>query len=402
MAQRLALGALIAALAVVPNTRLSGTIDSFRSLALFVIAVAGAWVVTTRPNTLRTLRSLPLLPLTLAFVWILLAAPFGVGGTRGLLVAAGLLGTVFLGAEIEAQYGFAGFERLLGPTLLLVLSNATLIELSVDNPERWEAWTEEPNALAILAAFGLVAGARAAADRVLPLLPLLVVSPMVLYQTEAIIPFVAGALGSLLIVGPRVRRGLASLAIASGLGVLGAVVASGLLGRPVMGEDTWETTRTLTGRTGLWDFIITGVAERPLTGFGPESSGIAVDGFMTWFPRHAHNGVIQMAVNGGWIPAALSVIALLCFLVLRRRHPNAVRDGYLMCFALISITEHVVREPTIPLLILAVGVASVTRERSRKRLVAGPLRSPSCEGEGLFRTPAGPSSPSLAAPSSRS
>ncbi len=76
---------------------------------------------------------------------------------------------------------------------------------------------------------------------------------------------------------------------------------------------------TFTGRTQLWDFALAHIAERPFTGYGYQSFwGIGAaspaasqpDGFLQRTP-HAHNGYLDLMLQGGLVAFSLFMLLLL-------------------------------------------------------------------------------------------
>ena len=76
---------------------------------------------------------------------------------------------------------------------------------------------------------------------------------------------------------------------------------------------------TFTGRTELWGFALNAIAERPMTGFGYQAfwgigaespASIMVDTFIGKTP-HAHNGYIDLMLQGGMVALILFCLLLL-------------------------------------------------------------------------------------------
>jgi O-antigen ligase len=85
------------------------------------------------------------------------------------------------------------------------------------------------------------------------------------------------------------------------------------LSRLVSGDDTF------TGRTELWRFVWSQIGERPIAGYGYQSfwgigeaspAAAMPDGFLQRTP-HAHNGYLDLLLQGGIVAAALFLAALL-------------------------------------------------------------------------------------------
>lgn len=75
---------------------------------------------------------------------------------------------------------------------------------------------------------------------------------------------------------------------------------------------------TFTGRTDIWDFAATQIAQRPVTGFGYQSfwnlgdlspAASLPDGFVKKTP-HAHNGYIDLVLQGGFVGLGLFFLTI--------------------------------------------------------------------------------------------
>lgn len=163
--------------------------------------------------------------------------------------------------------------------------------------------------------------------------------------------FLAGALGHLLVVVARERRGLAGRRIAGILCAVGlAVAAIGFLGRHVIAQrlhlTSTQLTRlaeegTLTSRWVLYGDTWRMAAEKPWFGWGLESYGRVFPLFNTqrpveaWFPtpvyREAHNDWLQALAEVGFVGTALLVLQVLVPLrVVAWRRVNSVVPYYLL------------------------------------------------------------------------
>ena len=131
-----------------------------------------------------------------------------------------------------------------------------------------------------------------------------------------------------------------------------AVVWPSLLDRAIvaLGEDP-----TLSGRVPLWGFLLTRLAERPLLGYGysgfwlgwagPSASIGDVTG--EWYPWHAQNGFLELALGLGGVGLALFLIGYAGVLAQALRSARA--DGaigerawplsFLVFYTLVNCTE---------------------------------------------------------------
>ncbi len=355
--------------------RLGVGLRSPTRVLLFLIVVAAGLCLTIwgrqRPRAVQ--RPAGWL-LASSFVWILFVSPLGTNPIRGTLVAAALLATVSIGAAVGSELGWSWFGRVLERVLMLLLLAAAAMELNKSG-FRWHGWAEEPNGLGTIAALGVIAGASALVQRRWWMLPILPLGAVILVLTEARMPAIAALFGVALALRPLLGRGFPSALMA--LGVISGVV---LLSTESLGQRAAELGQldditTLTGRTDAWSFLAEEIALRPFTGFGPESTQDLLtagsgDSRVSWGPTHGHNAAVQMAVHGGWVPAVLFVAAFGAYGLSSRRQPQSDRDAMVLALFLIGITEHLVREPSLVLLILAAaftaGPASAARRQASK------------------------------------
>ncbi len=123
-------------------------------------------------------------------------------------------------------------------------------------------------------------------------------------------------------------------------------VGSGLL--TTMGKDA-----TLTGRTAVWDLVLS-LTKNRLIGTGFESFWLGprqekIWSVYWWHPNEAHNGYIEVFLNLGWIGVSLLAVLLvtgyhtvMCAL---RRHPGpaGLRLAFFMVAVAYNFTESAVR-----------------------------------------------------------
>lgn len=111
---------------------------------------------------------------------------------------------------------------------------------------------------------------------------------------------------------------------------------------------------TLTGRTGLWTYLLDLVWLKPYLGygfgsfmFGPDSPGMLFRKQSGWFADHAHNGYLQLALDLGLIGLLLGIASIFRVLntgiaVLRKREMEQplFYVAFLALFLLGNVSEH--------------------------------------------------------------
>ena len=310
--------------------------------------------------------------------WAAVTAPGAIDPRRSLSEAAALLGMVLLAsAAARAVAGDAPAQRRrLGHAVMVGLAIGLLTALAdhlSGNAIRAgvRGLTVAPESLA----FGL----KPAASVMALLLPLVVGADLPARWRSAALA--AGLV--LLLVLPGDTAKLAALA---GLGaaavvawrpgmarVLAAVLAVAMLATPLLlgptitaiGPRIEQLPPSGIHRLMIWDFALGRAAEKPLKGWGMESSrsipggdarpddarlarlGITDTFLRSWFaqphlrllPLHPHNGPLQICLELGWIGSALAALAvlLLGFAAARCAVPaaasGALASGFVTFFA---------------------------------------------------------------------
>jgi O-antigen ligase len=161
---------------------------------------------------------------------------------------------------------------------------------------------------------------------------------------------------------------------------------------------------TLTGRTYLWSYTIDLGWERPWLGHGYdgfwlgwEGPSAAVWAAFEWLPPHAHNGVIDLWLDLGFVGVAIFAISVIY--AVRSAVSVARDDGswvqlwpfmFLVFLTLTNASESTIFQANDLLWVLYVSTTSslgLHRLRARDR-IADPLRRPTTEGmKGLQHAP---------------
>ena len=354
-----------------------------RMLVMGALVVVGAFVVLRSPGFSQHLGRAEVALLLGSFAWVLLVSPLGWNASRGAIVAAALLATTVIGLEVGRTKGWIWFLNVLGPVLLIVLLVAVVIETVSSEPGRWIGWAEEPNSLGVIAAIGVVVAVSGRLEGRWWLAPLLPVGILVLVMTEARMPIVAAAAGSVLALRPRLGRGSTSAVIAVGFVAASALLVLALNGGTTSDSEQIDEIGSLNGRTTVWSLIVEEVEEAPFAGIGTEATQEFLEGNqdqVSWGPTHAHNAFFQMALHGGWPAAFIFVAAFVGYWRRARFAPVSSRDAVVLTLFLIGITEHLVREPALPLLVFAAAIGSLanpsTHQRDGARRVASTQQQP--------------------------
>ena len=185
-----------------------------------------------------------------------------------------------------------------------------------------------------------------------------------------------------LLLHPRFRQiGIILTALALPIVLLAAATKDSVLG--ILGKDP-----TLTGRTVLWEFVQDNIRLRPFLGWGysafwqpdnPAANAISLT--LGWYVPQAHNGILEILIELGFVGAALLVTLWLRNLLLaagRLRTPSKAFATTALLFylslLLMGASEAILLEPFEPSTMLFFLFGFVCeRERARTKARRGPI-----------------------------
>jgi O-antigen ligase len=334
-----------------------------RTVVLAFLAVAGVMATVTRPISWAD-RSMADRLLIGAFGWVALTAPLAADPAAASLVAAALLGTVLMASAIAYRWPIE--QALIGASLgcTVALGASALVGSSTNDDGRWAGLTEEPNSLGVVAAFAVVVGLATVGRHRIGFVSV-GLGLITLLMTSAALPAAAAGVGALFILLPLVPGNLLPALAGSVVSLVAATATSiAVISTDSLPGDG-EHLKTLNNRTGIWSYLFEFIAERPILGHGAGSTRdlIALGAFddrVHWTPTHAHNALIEIAVAGA-LPAALLLTAAVVASLYRARWDGSLEVAALgATFAGLALTEHLVREPTVALLMLALAAPLAT------------------------------------------
>ncbi len=340
-------------------------LEPSRFVVFLAIGICGAWFARTTSLSERTLAERLLLA---AFGWsaavsLLTFDPFGavvVGGAR--------FGTLVLGMQLGRALDRARLWPALAVGTTVVLGVGAVLGTPPDDT-RWIGLSEEPNGLAVTAALTVVASIISTRRHRVAWIGVLA-GAITLFATNAAIPALAAAVGVLVwltrLVNPIARRALTAAGLILAASIAIAVV---VLPTEALPGDGYNL-ETMNERTGIWSYLAERVPEAPFLGHGPTAShdlaALGVfDERVHWGPNHAHSAPLEMAVTGGLPAAALFVVGLVLAICSALRRSDASTAAVAITLAILAITEPLVRDPSLALLLLGmVAVAGPSRESS--------------------------------------
>ncbi len=258
--------------------------------------------------------------------------------------AFGLAGTTLVGFSVAVRYGVRRFVTLLAIAagIAAVFSLAVIFavpgygRMQVDYPGAWQGIFGDKNRLGQFMALGVLAfiplvrelrgGRRVAAFAGFAACALVLLGSQSL--TAALVAVLCSLLVLTLYAGSANRAAFVAFAtVAIVAASFGTAMAFNVNLDAVAGA--FGRDATLTGRTGVWPYVLGAIADHPYLGFGYASfwrpDGAFVQYIPTdlgWRPYHAHDGFLELTLDVGVIGlvifAALLVLALVR--ALRRLH----------------------------------------------------------------------------------
>lgn len=294
--------------------------------------VITAWGLVSRPSLFRALETVPGALVLLLAIWHFVTCLTAVMPTVALASALAFAGLMFLTIAnlqihgpkqvfFDCMLGMAIYV-ILGIALGFVMPELTMFQeyISITETVSRFGGLGHPNALGAYVVLCLVLAIGLALDREISWRWPAAMSVLCLYILMLAIsrtPLIAGTIAIGAIVFPRLTAGmklslLASLMlIPTALLFFSAVsgdeaVQDKLLASVTKTGDAEELT-SATGRTQIWAYALTLIAERPLMGWGSGSTPVVMAGVS----GHSHNILLQPTVTLGFPGGILVALILL-------------------------------------------------------------------------------------------
>jgi O-antigen ligase len=270
------------------------------------------------------------------------------------------LGAAFRGPQLPRLLMLSSLIMAVG-SLIMVFAFPAYGVHQADNAGLWRGLWYEKNQMGAVMVIVATASAACLASpdrrRLIPALALVLASALVL-ATQSKTSLLCLVLGVGVIAGFwTMRQGGAAFAVFAVWAAVAAAGAGFLIWDShsveileVLGKDP-----SLTGRTEIWEALMTRVAERPWTGWGYgafwERDSVPADWIRVetgWLVPNAHHGWIDVLVQLGW-PGALLVGGMTAFAVVTtvlRSGKAGVQEGwwalgFLAAFLMLSLSESI-------------------------------------------------------------
>ncbi|MGW1679717.1 O-antigen ligase family protein [Saccharopolyspora sp. NPDC002376] len=346
-------------------------------LVLFVVRSPGLAEVITRP---------PLSWTAAWMVWTLVAAAWSVSSLNGsgMLIAVGIVSCWLFSACFVSLYGWTRWTTAIAWTCLVFLLGSMAYSVVGAQDVAWlgsrlAGFSWSPTHLGRIGAIAIVLGVLVfPRSRRNALLGAACIGTgavaVVLSETRTALIGLAGVAGFAIIRHWRGKPHLA--AVSSGFAMLAVVVGVVLL------ADGSRDLATGTGRTDIWWAALHRVVDVPLTGFGTAAGevvfdDIARDGDLAWRAFTAHNAFLHVLFTQGMIGLGLVVAACVSYVAVARRVPDLGRDSLVLFLFINGLTEALIEQPSLPIVVLAGAFAAVANDAAARRGgdVLGPQRS---------------------------
>ncbi len=339
--------------------------------------------VFRRPMVWAGLLRAPTVFLVAFGVWSLVASRWSPIQPSSFALGVGLLTVVLFGAAYVDRFGWQDFSAVVTIALASFLAlgwTYTVVSSDIDSTtdsSRLVGLSANPTAMGLIAALMALMSLSGLRGRPVAISGIVAFAGIVIFLANARTASIALVLGLLLVVVGSTRGVVRTAALGGmmiGAGALLIVILAGDTVSPSLARSQSQNElETLTGRTGLWDLADGWYAERPIAGHGLQGAnelyaGAEERGELDWEARDAHNTIIHTLLEVGLIGALLLVTFTGTFLVAEYGLPDPRVSAPVLAILLVGITESLMHEATLALLILAgAGAASVAR---RAKLIA--------------------------------
>ncbi|MFD0482555.1 O-antigen ligase family protein [Kineococcus sp. GCM10028916] len=236
--------------------------------------------------------------------------------------------TATFGLHLATRFSFAQVLRLLvlvlGATMVLSVLTIWLLPEWGTSALGWRGVFLFKNNLGRFAGLTAVAalvlaGADGVVKRQRVVLQLLAFVSVVLLvgsqARSALVVFVMCLVGLWLFPNRRRRPGVTPSIAVAFVAVLLVAYLVGL--RPAVVLSLLGKDSSLTGRTPLWHYVVQSIEMHPWVGFGfsgfwggADAPSAAVWAHISWLPRHAHNGILDLWLDLGAVGVLLLLVSL--------------------------------------------------------------------------------------------
>jgi O-antigen ligase len=207
------------------------------------------------------------------------------------------------------------------------------------------------------------------------LFPLAALGLAVLVLSEARMSLVATVIGVVLILmrgatGPIVVVLQIAMVLTLGFGTI-IVLGDTALSQYVSRTGNAQDASSFTGRSLVWKAAVDQIAKTPIFGLGSKDNDAffqqaAARGDIQIPIFHAHNAFVETTLETGLIGGSLLVATLVGFVMMNRprRKRRSGRDAAVFAFIMLGLTEALVAEGTLAVLIMGAALGSLAADRS--------------------------------------
>lgn len=366
----------------------SGKLDA-QSAVKFALWVSGLLLLPWRGAVVRTARAdLPTFTLLLFGLWALITTAYSITPVYTFAAALGFLGFWVLAVVVATSFET---ERALLwlPSTLLAMSSCSLLLFFAAPDVAMVAYENatvrrlggiygnanqvgETAALALLLFFATWFQLRARASRLLLLVALPVCAACMLLSQSRTAMLGLGAAVSVVVLRRYPILLLPTIAIGAAAGAVvyaypdAIDVLIGLVARS--GNVTQVTT--FTGRTEIWQFVMSAIEQAPLLGYGFASTRELIPTGHSfgygWTTNSAHNLWLQAWVTTGAVGLVVILVSQFGALKALVMKPLPIRDGVLAYVVFVGLLEAGPVGPTVNLLTFVWIWATALSLRARR------------------------------------
>ncbi|MGI9605142.1 MAG: O-antigen ligase family protein [Acidimicrobiales bacterium] len=383
--------ALVAVETVLQWSRL-GAVEAARWPTSFTLWVLCLLFVVRQPSVWSGLLRLPTVLFVAFGVWAFASSRWSSVQPSSFALGFGLLAVLLFGAAYVDRFGWQSFSAVVATALASFIGLGWLYTLAATGSDstadgnRLIGLSSNPTALGFTAAVMALLAFSGFRGRPTAIGAILAFAGVVIFLADARTATISLVVGVLVIVAAEARGLLRAFAL-SGIMMcaftfLIVVLAGDTVSPSLARSDLQGELETLTGRTELWDLADGWYADQPVVGHGIQAAtelyaGAQEDGRITWEARDAHNTVIHTLLELGLVGAVLLVGFTAAYVVRQFDLPDPRASAPVVAIHLVGITEALMHEATLAVLVLAGAGAGVG---VRPRASAETLRVPTGAG----------------------
>ncbi len=354
------------------------TNDTGRDLVKWVVLIAvcvpvlGLAIISTEVQDL--FRQPAVLALGAFFLWGFATVVWSLDPVRTALMWLFSATGVLAGLHWTHRHGWANVARaMVAVGTLLIIVSAFIEVASEVSGERWAGVSDSPTSLArtgtLTAVFALCLFSQRRANWPIAVGGAIGVVGIIASGTRSSLALVlaVAVVATVARSEPR-NRALLATGLAATIGLL-AALAAGPISNYFTRDDANVDLAEVNGRARIWPIGLDYVADRPFHGYGFGAGQTlwaepVLDGLVQWYPRHAHQIVLELLLATGVIGLMLFAVAIVLGIRARTSSVPLVNRLLLVTLVFTGLTEAVVETESMVFPVLGIALASGARTRN--------------------------------------